>query len=242
MMTRIFAVLLMVMAQQSSQTKPHHDSMVQPSQAVAGSSASDNMKPTLAAQIELGPNSHAAEAAEQIGEAKHGHSSVPQVTQAKDGREITPQLAPNTPSAAPPPPLSQPGQGRDTRAVALKGKDLCSDEKTAKETEVCARVIETRSAEFPVPDHEPLSPEERLLADQTMLEGQTTDINMAARRLSNGRNDDTLADLAVASLTLSRPVVVETQKQEEAKAPAPSVLDALVDAIVRQANGGAPPN
>lgn len=167
---------------------------------------------------------------------------LPQLANPRDARAPTAQLAPKSATAAPPPALSQPSQGRDTAATALEGTDRCSEAEQARKTEVCARVIETRSAEFPIPNHEPLSPEQRLLANQTPLETASGDINSAARRLSSGREDDTLAALAVANLALSGPVVADPKKPEETKVQAPSAIDAVVAAIVRQANGGAPPN
>ncbi len=167
---------------------------------------------------------------------------VPQLAKAKDGRAATPQLASKKASAAPPPPLSQPNQGRDTGAAALKGEDRCSntDEATAKD--VCARVIETRSAEFPIPDREPLSPEQRLLADQNVLAPSPLDAAAAARRLATGRPDDTAIALAVADLALMRPSGVDDKKDEKAKDQSPSATDALVAAIIIQATGGTPPN
>ena len=62
------------------------------------------------------------------------------------------------------------------------------------------------------------------------------------RRLSTGREDDTLAALAVANQALAKPTVVDSRKEDETKATAPNAVDALVAAIVQQANGGIPPN
>ncbi|OYU75605.1 MAG: hypothetical protein CFE32_13650 [Alphaproteobacteria bacterium PA3] len=167
---------------------------------------------------------------------------VPQLAKAKDGRAATQQLAPKKASAAPPPPLSQLSQGRDTGAAALKGNDRCNKADEAEAADVCSRVIETRSAEFPIPDREPLSPEQRLLADQNMQDTSPLDANAAARRLATGHEDETSVALAVANLALIKPVVGDHKKESETKDQSPNATDALVAAIIIQATGGMPPN
>lgn len=242
MITRVLALVLLGFAQQSAPAQPDGETKVRVSQAGAPAPATDPSQRILAPQISVSDQSAGAMVAEPPIPPNAGRGPVPQVSNAVDARGTTPQLAPIGATAAPPSALSQPSQGRDTRAAALNGKDRCSEEQEALQLAVCARVIETRSAEFPIPDHEPLSPEQRLLADQNLLETAPTDLNTAARRLSTGREDDTLAGLAVANLALSKPVVVDTRKEDEEKTRAPSAIDALVAAIVQQANGGAPPN
>lgn len=242
MITRVLALIIVGFAQQSAPAQPDGESKVRVSQAGAPAPATDPSRSILAPQISVKDQSANTMVAEPPLLPKVERRPVPQVAKAVDARAMTPQLAPKGVTAAPPPALSQPSQGRDTRAAALKGKDRCSEEQEALQTEVCARVIETRSAEFPIPDHEPLSPEQRLLADQNLLDTAPLDLNNAARRLSSGREDETLAGLAVANLALGKPVIVDTKKEDEAKPQAPSAIDALVAAIVQQANGGAPPN
>jgi len=242
MITRVLVLVLLGFAQQSAPAQPDGESKVRVSQAGAPAPANDPSRSILAPQISVKHQSVNTIVAEPPFPPKVERRPVPQVAKAVDARGTTPQLAPKGATAAAPPNLSQPSQGRDTRAAALKGKDRCSEDEAARQTAVCAHVIETRSAEFPIPDHEPLSPEQRLLADQNRLDVAPLDVNTAARRLASGRDDDTLASLAVANLALSKPVVVDTKKEDEAKAQAPSAIDALVAAIVQQANGGAPPN
>ncbi|AMS29712.1 MAG TPA: hypothetical protein DIU09_13095 [Hyphomonadaceae bacterium] len=242
MITRVLALVLLGFAQQSAPAQPDGESKVRISQAGVPVPATDPSRSILAPQISASDQSASAMVAEPPLPPNAGRRPVPQIAKAVDARGTTPQLAPQGATAAAPPNLSQPSQGRDTRAAALKGKDRCSEEQEALQLAVCARVIETRSAEFPIPDHEPLSPEQRLLADQNLLDSAPLDLNNAARRLSSGREDETLAGLAVANLALGKPVIVDTKKEDEAKAQAPSAIDALVAAIVQQANGGAPPN
>jgi len=242
MITRVLALIIVGFAQQSSPAQSGGETKVRASQAEAPATRAVPSQSVQAPQVSAGTVRVAPAVSDQTSLPGQARAPVPQLAKATDARGMTPQLAPIGATAAPPPALSQPSQGRDTRAAALKGKDRCSEEQEALQTEVCARVIETRSAEFPIPDHEPLSPEQRLLADQNLLDTAPLDLNNAARRLSSGREDETLAGLAVANLALGKPVIVDTKKEDEAKAQAPSAIDALIAAIVQQANGGAPPN
>lgn len=242
MITSTLIFVLLGFSQEIAPPQQGGETKVRVSQAVAPTPTADPSKSVLAPQVSAGTVRVAPAESDQTSLPGQLRGPIPQLARATDARGVLQQLAPKGATAAPPPALSQPSQGRDTRAAALKGRDRCSEEENALETEVCARVIETRSAEFPVPDHEPLSPEQRLLANQNLLDTAPLDLNNAARRLSSGREDETLAGLAVANLALGKPVIVDTKKEDEAKAQAPSAIDALVAAIVQQANGGAPPN
>lgn len=242
MISPALAFLVLGFAQQSAPTHQGGETKVRAVQAEAPAATQSASKRILAPQVSAGSAPVAPAGADQAGPSGQARSPVSQVAKAADARRMTPQLAPKGPTAAPPPALSELRQGRDTRAAALEGKDRCSEEAAAVETAVCARVIETRSAEFPVPDREPLSPEQRLMADQSLLETAPLDVNNAARRLSNGEEVGTLAGLAVANLALAKPVISDTKKEDETKSQAPSAVDAFVTAIVQQANGGSRPN
>lgn len=242
MITRVLALVVLGFAQQSAPSEPSGESKVRVSQADAPAPVAAPANRILAPQVSPQKPAASPLIAEPAISPQAARGPVSQVSKTIEARSPTPQLAPKGPSAAPPPALSKPSQGRDTRAAALKGSDRCSGADAARESEICARVIETRSAEFAAPDHEPLSPEQRLLANQNLLDSAPSDVNAAARRLSTGREDDTLAALAVANQALAKPVVVDSRKEDETKATAPNVVDALVAAIVQQANGGIPPN
>jgi hypothetical protein len=242
MITSALILVLLGLSQEPVPPQQGEETKVRVNQAGAPVIHPDPSKRTFASQVSAEAGRLGPVVSEPSMPLEPARAPLPQLANPRDARAPTPQLGPKGATAAPPPALSQLSQGRDTAATALKGTDLCSEAEQARKTEVCARAIETRSAEFPIPNHEPLSPEQRLLANQTPLETTSGDVNSAARRLSSGREDDTLAALAVANLALSGPVIADAKKPEETKAQAPNAIDAVVAAIVRQANGGVPPN
>lgn len=150
-------------------------------------------------------------------------------------------LAPVATSAEAPASPTRRAEGRNTSTVVPTGPDRC-DPQNGGADPACARVIETRAADFPAPNPEPLSPEQRLLATQNEQRLVPNDLNAAARRLANGEVDGSNAALAVASMALNRPA------PEERDAETPE-LDAATQAIVAGVIGvigagapAAPPN
>ncbi|QYF87819.1 hypothetical protein [Brevundimonas sp. PAMC22021] len=133
-------------------------------------------------------------------------------------------LATGRPSAEAPASPARRAEGRNTSTVVPTGPDRC-DPQNAQALAACARVIETRAGDFPAPNPEPLSPEQRLLATQNEQRTAPNDLGAAARRLANGEVDGSNAALAVASMALNRPAPDE----EDAETPA---LDAATQAIV----------
>ncbi len=242
MISRLLALLVLGSAQQSAPQNDTAETKVRVRQAEAPVATGQPSERILTPQVSPKAARAVPVPSDPSSTPVQARKPVPQLAKAKDGRAATPQLAPKKASAAPPPPLSQPNQGRDTRAAALKGEDRCNNADGATATDVCSRVIETRSAEFPIPDREPLSPEQRLLADQNVLDTSPLDANAAARRLATGRQDDTAVALAVADFALIRPSGVDQKKEDETKDKSPSATDALVAAIIIQATGGMPPN
>jgi len=241
MISRLLALLVLGSAQQSAPQGDKAETKVRVRQAEAPATGQPAQR-VVTPQVPASPTRAVPVSSDPSSTPVQARKPVPQLAKAKDGRAATPQLAPKKASAAAPPPLSQPSQGGDTRAAALKGNDRCNNIDEATATDVCARVIETRSAEFPIPDREPLSPEQHLLAGQNMLDATPLDANAAARRLATGRPDDTSIALAVADLALIRPSGVDQKKEDETKDKSPSATDALVAAIIIQATGGMPPN
>lgn len=217
-----------------------------PSSALPGKTPSPNTQPeNTTFQVVTGPPVSGDHVQAEQASPDGAPAPIPmQVSQHPQSRLGLAQPRPAPASAAPPPALSQAADGRITAITALKGDDRCAANPGPELADVCARVIETRSDEFSIPDRSALSPEQRLLADQQSLESGPLDINSAARRLSAGKQDDTLAGLAVASVALSQPVGPTDQKKEsETKTQAvPAVVDALVAAILQQTGGGPPPN
>jgi hypothetical protein len=105
----------------------------------------------------------------------------------------------------------------------------------------CARVIETRAAEYPAPDPEPLSPEQRLLATQNGQRAPLTSLDAAARRLANGEIDGSNAALAVASMALNPPAKPEEEEAAPALDPGTqAIVSGIVGAIVGNGGGVAP--
>jgi hypothetical protein len=241
MISRLLALLVLGSAQQAAPQDDTVETKVRVRQAEAPATGQPSQR-VVTPQVPASTTRAVPVSSDPYSLPGQARKPVPQLAKAKDGPAATPQLAPKKASAAAPPPLSQPSQGRDTRAAALKGNDRCDNIDEATATDVCARVIETRSAEFPIPDREPLSPEQRLLADQNVLDTSPLDAIAAARRLATGRPDDTAIALAVADLALIRPSGSDDKKEEKAKDQSPSATDALVAAIIIQANGGMPPN
>src|SRR3546814_10365041 len=67
----------------------------------------------------------------------------------------------------------RPSDGRTGAVTPVTGEDRCDAAKQDKDKarqEACAKVIETRAAEFTRPDPTILSPEQRLLVDQRLRE------------------------------------------------------------------------
>lgn len=126
-----------------------------------------------------------------------------------------------------------PSQSRNIATATPTGPDRCDPQAALRDGADCARVIETRAAEFTPPDHQPLSAEQRLLATQRELRPASTDIGVATRRLGNGEFDDATAALAVASIALG-PTTADDEKEEEAL---PSATEAIVAGIVNMMTG-----
>lgn len=123
------------------------------------------------------------------------------------------QVASGAASAEPAPALSSTDQSRPTPRTVIEGQDRCDPSTRVRlSSAACAKVIETRSAEF---ERTPatLSPEQRLLLEQRST--APTNQQGTARRLATG--EGTLEDQAVASIALRQPP--PSSKKEEEKAP-----------------------
>ncbi len=167
-------------------------------------------------------------------------ASLVQVSPSQQPRTPITQVAPAGPRLGTVPALSNSAQGRVVALTSVGGKDRCDPGSEAARSEQCSRVIETRSAEFTEPEPSPLSAEQALMAMQSQSSSSFNDLDAAARRLSSGRPDDSLAELAVANLALK--ASTEEKKEADTKGQAPTAVDALVAQIIAQSNGGMPPN
>lgn len=187
---------------------------------------------------QLAPPTEGPEEIQQVGEPVPVDPASPaQISTTGQGGRETPQLSPEdraVPSPAQisrgsrtaqaPAPLSAPGDGRTGSMTPVEGEDRCDTERRDGGTDaVCARVIETRSAEFERPDPATLSPEQRLLVEQ-----QLTEEADAARRLTTPAMDpDSLDQQSIAAIALRR-----NQKREEiVEEPKPEAAAAVLNLI-----------
>ena len=191
----------------------------------------------LPAQLQVAPHSAADRStASNVDSGNRADPAVPvaQLTERRD-RRSAPQLYQGERTAQPSDPLSTPSQGRTSAVVRVEGVDACDPAQRADRRNApgCARVIETRSAEFAPPAPTPLSPEQRLL-----IEGRTRGLDAergAVRRLANSGAANGMADQAIASVVLEG--AAPTDPVGEPENPAQNLdpaVAALVEAIARQ--------
>ena len=146
-------------------------------------------------------------------------------------RRSAPQLYRGGRTAQPSMPLSTPSQGRTAAVTRVEGDDACDPARAdadARRDAGCARVIETRSAEFAPPTPAPLSPEQRLLVESRARDGD------ALRRLSSSGTADDMADQAIASVVLDAARAPAPAPTEEPTPEVDPAVAALVEAIARQ--------
>jgi hypothetical protein len=148
----------------------------------------------------------------------------------------TPQLYRGERTAAPPAPLSTPRDGRTAAVTRVEGRDRC-DPSRRDQQPICRRVIESRADEFPSPEPQPLSAEQRLLIEQRTLQAATAEA--AARRLAGHTADpDSLDDQGIASIVLGEPPPPAPEPTPDNPSPDTNpVIEAIVGAVT-----GNPPN
>ncbi|PWG01910.1 hypothetical protein [Sphingosinicella humi] len=154
------------------------------------------------------------------------------------------QLYRGGPTAQPPQALSERSEGRTGAIAPVEGgEDACdpADEAQAK-AKVCARVIETRSAEFVRPDPTLLSPEQRLIVQQRLREDPASRTEVT-RRLAKEGDAATLEGLGVASMVLNQPASAPTDqpKNDPAENPAIDAAAAAILEIIGQGVSVTPP-
>ncbi len=161
-----------------------------------------------------------------------------QLTQEPSGASVGAQLTSGRPTAGPSPTAAQRAMGRITTVDRPQGEDRCDSRSPRGETGICARVIETRAGDFPAPDPQPLSAEQRLLVAQRELNPQSRDVTSATRRLADGNIDETNAGLAVASLTMGQ---TQRPAEDEDQPVDSSVTDAIVAGVLAVIGQAPPP-
>lgn len=165
--------------------------------------------------------------------------AVPAPPQLTDERGAKPhrQLAPRGRTAAASEALSQPAEGRTGAIAKVEGEDRCDPAEEGADRRVCARVIETRAAEFARPPQGVLSAEQRLLIDQQLREGPA-DTRTAARRLGQtGFDPDSLEEQGIASVAIrGNAPTAPPDREDDATA-----IDPAVQAILGILNVPVPP-
>jgi hypothetical protein len=177
-------------------------------------------------------------------------ASQPQLSSSGDSRRQAPQLtvegrAVRAPAqlyeggrtAQPSEALSMPSEGRTGHVTPVHGKDRCDrDSGDEHKRAACARVIETRSAEFARPGAATLSPEQRLLVEQRARDSGNFG---AVRRLATtGLAAGSVEEQGVASYAINTAPTPtkEAPKEDSISAESAAIINAIVGAAA-----GAPP-
>lgn len=225
------------LAQDLSRTTVPQMNTSGPGQAAAA--GADQVTPETASRFDVG--------SPRPGDRRVGGSAAPrtgpvpylQLNRDAATADVGPQLSTEPGGAGPPPSPGVLAQGRIISVTTPVGPDRCDPQAGRVLPEGCERVIEARAREFPAPDPQPLSAEQRLLATQREWRSMSLDVGTATRRLANGQVDDSTAALAVASMALGNRG--PTRDEDEEPTSDTSALDAIVAGITTLVTG-APPN
>jgi hypothetical protein len=174
---------------------------------------------------------------DQLSSTADAAPATPQLTVESGPVRTSAQIYRGGPTAQQPEPLSTPAEGRTAAVTRVEGRDRCDPALPPAGREAfCARVIETRAAEFTAPAPAQLSAEQKLLAEQNSRESNTS--LAAARRLASGiANQASSDEQGIAAMVLaSRPPPVEkpeTSAEEQIRA---AEAAAAIGAIVNPPN------
>ena len=188
------------------------------------------------------PTPQATQPPVQISSGNEAAKAQPQLTREGPAVRAPVQLYQGDRTAQASEPLSRPSEGRRGAIAAIEGGEDRCDPADANQSpaEVCRHVIETRAAEFRRPDPTRLSPEQRLLIQQQLREGTTSE--SATRRLASEGDADSLEGLAVASIVLGNSPSAEDEiPADPTQDAATDAAAALVTAIITQTGSTAPP-
>jgi hypothetical protein len=170
-------------------------------------------------------------------------SMAPAAQLTKEGRSVPQpmQLYRGGRTAQPSQPLSRPSDGRTATVDPVGGKDRCDPASDRALGKKCAGVIENRSAEFARKEPQPLSPEQRIIAEQQSRD-QAQTVGSAAKRLAvTGEDADSIEAQGVASVVLRKPPE-EPRDKPRTEPLAADQLQAIVNAIVGPGVVVQPPN
>ncbi len=151
------------------------------------------------------------------------------------------QLAPAERSAVSSAPLSNTGQSAPGAVARLEGNDRCDPQSNSVMTiALCKKVIEQRAEEF-ARQRATLSPEQRLLADQSQRNSSVDDKGSLIRRIGRNADADARETQEIASLVLPGSPVDRPVPTEDL--PVDSDAAALADLItaIGVAAGASPP-
>lgn len=203
--------------------------------AVVGQITAESAPMAPAAPIEPRPTGPVT----QISGTDESRDALPQLTHDDEAEPSPSQLYRGGRTALPSAPLSRPSEGRTSAVTRVEGNDRCDPAADAggERRPECARVIETRSAEFQRPEPV-LSAEQRLLIDQQIRE-RTASADGAARRLATNIGDpNSPEEQGVASIVLNDvaqpPPPPEPQVPDQ---PSAAIIEAIVNGLQ-----GSPPN
>ena len=185
------------------------------------------------APADIAPKGQAAGTAPspQLTSGSESRAPAPQLTKESRTAPQPTQLYKGGRTAQPSQPLSRPSDGRTAAVDRVGGKDRCDPASDRAPRDKCAEVIENRSAEFARKEPQPLSPEQRIIAEQQSRERALT-VDSAARRLAvSGEDADSIEAQGVASVVLRRPPE-ETRNKPKDQPLAADQLQAIVNAIV----------
>ena len=163
-----------------------------------------------------------------VTERRASQAGLPQVAREARTGGATPQIAPAARNATAPESAANRSDGRTTAIVRLGGSDACGPATAAAQTERCARIIENRAAEYSAARAPTLSPEQRLLLEQT--EAEMRGVRGAAQRAARNIIDPNAVETqALAAITLAP--AAEPTPAEQAATAEPSALDAIIQII-----------
>lgn len=167
----------------------------------------------------------------QLSRPDESAPATPQLTRTSESPRAAPQLYRGGRTAQPAAPLSTPREGRTGAVEIVQGEDRCDPGERRRPAPDCARVIETRAAEFRPPAPAKLSPEQRLLGEQRTPAASTAEA--AARRLAtNVADPNSMEDQSIAAIVLrDRPATPAAPVEEEPAEEASPAIQAIVGAI-----------
>jgi hypothetical protein len=118
------------------------------------------------------------------------------------------QLSTGEPTAASPPPLSRPAQGRNVHTARVAGSDACDPARlrsaSAAAKAACARTLERRAHEMPSRPAPPPPRRDRVAAQPSATESARS-ADLAAQALAHGTLGQSQAAQAIAGRTLQPP-------------------------------------